>query len=229
MGQFHFLDPVLFRHPRYNEVLGRIKGDQTLLDLGCGFAQSVRRLVYDGAPAQNIYAVDLKRDFIDLGFELFRDRDSLHAHFLVADIFDESESNELAEVEESIDIIWAFAFFHLWNLDEQRTAGTHAAHLLKRRKGSMIIGGQAGHIIGGEYPASTASGKIFFHDVQTFKKMWTEIGEVTDMKFKIDVTVDDQGVKELQEGNPGVRRLVFSIEVVQVRFDGSGISKCIVI
>lgn len=35
----------------------------------------------DGAPAENIYGTDVESEFMDLGYELFRDRDTLESFF----------------------------------------------------------------------------------------------------------------------------------------------------
>ena len=57
-------------HPSYPRILSLLEASQsqhTLLDIGCCFAQDVRKLVYDGAPSQNLYAWDWKGEFLDLG------------------------------------------------------------------------------------------------------------------------------------------------------------------
>lgn len=50
--------------------------------------QDLRRLAVDGAPTANMYATDIIGDFWDLGYDLFRDRDTMKAEFIKADILD---------------------------------------------------------------------------------------------------------------------------------------------
>ena len=40
----------------YDDILARLKGGATLLDLGCGFAQDLRTLAADGAPTESMFA-----------------------------------------------------------------------------------------------------------------------------------------------------------------------------
>lgn len=59
-----------------------------MLDLGCCCAQDLRKLVHDGAPSENLWGAELKGGFLELGYELFLDRETLKAHFIEADVFD---------------------------------------------------------------------------------------------------------------------------------------------
>ena len=38
---------------------------------------------------RRLYGAELRREFIDLGYEFFRDRNKLETVFLVGDVFDE--------------------------------------------------------------------------------------------------------------------------------------------
>jgi hypothetical protein len=84
----------------------------TFLDLGCCVAQDLRKLVYDGAPSKNTYGSDLQADFMNIGYDLFLDKDTLGTTFIAADIFDESEKSGLKVLEGTVDIIHAAFFFH---------------------------------------------------------------------------------------------------------------------
>jgi SAM-dependent methyltransferase len=86
-----------------------------LLDLGCGFAQDIRKLAFDETPAENLYGVDLHNKPIDLGYNMLRDKESLKSRFVIADIF--GPNSDLKLVNGSIDIIHAWAFFHLFDLE----------------------------------------------------------------------------------------------------------------
>ncbi len=64
--------------------------------------------MYDGAPSQNLYACDLKGEFLDLGYELFKDKETLKSHGFVADVF--APSSALDELNGKIDAVYAADF-----------------------------------------------------------------------------------------------------------------------
>lgn len=133
-------------------------GSETLLDLGCCFGQDIRQLVFFGAPSQNTTGFDLKREFIDFGYELFRDRETLKTEFVVGDFFDEAS---FAGKEETSDLISASAFFHLFDWEGHIEAVSKAVRILKPKNGSMIFGRQAGTAVADSYPHSTSrSGEV---------------------------------------------------------------------
>jgi hypothetical protein len=77
-----------------------VKNGGSFLDIGCCFAQDIRKLVHDGAPADSLWGAELVPDFIDLGYELFNDKTSLGANFMVANIFD--ADGPLSQLKNSI-------------------------------------------------------------------------------------------------------------------------------
>lgn len=86
IGHSHFLNFNLNHHPLYPQLLERLCQGQKLLDLGCCFAQDTRKLLFDGAPAGNVYGTDLQKQFIYFSYDLFLDRDRLQANFFIGDI-----------------------------------------------------------------------------------------------------------------------------------------------
>ena len=77
-----------------------------MLDVGCGFAQDLRQLVFDGAPAENIYGVEIENPFMELGYDLFLDRTKLPpTNFIAADVCEpDSDTKSLSE---KFDIVYA--------------------------------------------------------------------------------------------------------------------------
>ena len=51
---------------------------------GCCFGQEIRKLAYDGAVQSNLYGCDPRSEFFNLGYRLFRDRDTLKSTFIEA-------------------------------------------------------------------------------------------------------------------------------------------------
>ena len=68
---------------KYQLVLEEIEAGTTFRDLGRGLGQDIRLFVCDGAPSENLIALELQQRFVDLGWKLFRDRRYLKSKFLV--------------------------------------------------------------------------------------------------------------------------------------------------
>jgi len=185
IGMGRFLNLHIGRHELYqSEVLPRmLSGKQTYLDLGCAFAQDIRRLVADGVDSSKCYGSDLRLDFIDLGYELFNDRDSLKSHFIAADIFD--EDSPLKQLYGQIDIIDASSFFHLFTLPEQKQVARSVIKLMRPQKDSLVIGRQVGNSDPKEFARRNGEGTRFRHDIASWRAMWDEVGDETGVKFDV--------------------------------------------
>lgn len=189
-------------------------GDQKYLDLGCCFGQDIRRLVKDGAPSENCYGSDLRLEFMELGYQLFLDRETLKTRFVPGDVFDPNSS--LTELEGQIDIMHTAAFFHLFSLEQQKQIARRAVRILKPQAGSLLVGRQVGNVKGGEFPHRTNPDQTMYrHDPETWTRMWQEIGEETSTKWDVQAellewpgAIDQTGPAWQHEG---ARRLQFSV------------------
>ncbi|KUJ18433.1 uncharacterized protein LY89DRAFT_746723 [Mollisia scopiformis] len=180
IGQFRFLDLGISLNPNYETVLERLKtGKENFLDLGCCFGQDLRKLAADGAPSENLYGVDLRPEFFDMGYKLFRDRELLNANFIVADLFD--SNSDLHSLNGKVDIISAGSFLHLFNYEGQIDACKVIVRLLRETaEGSVLIGRQVGSSEAGEVVHHSNPGQsLFRHNSNSFKKMWEEVGGQT--------------------------------------------------
>jgi SAM-dependent methyltransferase len=207
-----FIDLSLSRLPSYATVLNRLKDGGSFLDIGCCFAQDIRKLVHDGAPSGNLWGAELQAEFIELGFDLFNDRDSLVAHFLTADIFD-SES-PLKQLTNSIDVIHVGLFLHLFDWDGQKKACETIVGLLKAEKGVLVLGQQVGSLVPGQVPRSSGS-QMYKHDATTFAKLWKEVGEATGTEWEVRAALDAGlgiGQQKRRWDDPDTRRLTFEVE-----------------
>ena len=207
IGRFCFLDLSISLHPLYPTVLARLKNTvnpELFLDLGCCFGQDIRRLVADGIPGEQLYGVDLRLEFLELGYELFLDKESLKAHFLEGDIFEENDKakggKELSKLNGKVDIIYAAAFLHLFDWEEQVQAGTRIVRLI--REHSLIFGWQVGTTKPGSYARRSDKGRTRYgHDPDSFQKLWDVIGEKTATKWKVQATLHK--IKGWEQGNGG--------------------------
>lgn len=72
---------------------------------------------HHGVPTARWFGADLHQEFIDFGFELFRDKDQLGDNLVAADIFEESSA--LSQFVGKMDYISAIAFIHLFSRDDK--------------------------------------------------------------------------------------------------------------
>ncbi|CAE6474851.1 unnamed protein product [Rhizoctonia solani] len=122
------------RYPIYAHVLeyGRAQPGAIFLEMACCFGNDARKAALDGYPVENIVATDLRRDFWDLGFKLFKDdHTTFPVPFLEGDVFSSqlldlesprsterphlADLKSLTELLGHVSIIHASAFFHLFS------------------------------------------------------------------------------------------------------------------
>ncbi|KAM3532507.1 hypothetical protein MY4038_003985 [Beauveria bassiana] len=91
IGRWRFLQLAEPLDPYYQQVLFRLtlpKSKDCILDIGCGFGQALRQLRADGVAGSKLFGADIESRFISLGYDLFRDKDTLGATFLSGDLLD---------------------------------------------------------------------------------------------------------------------------------------------
>jgi SAM-dependent methyltransferase len=197
-----------------------VKDGASLLDLGCCFGQELRKLVFDGAPASRLYGADLRPEYIELGYELFRDRETLTAKFFTADILAEDDT-VLSEIKGKTDIVYVGSFLHLFDYDGQVRAAKAIVSLLRPGPGVIVLGGQVGSIKPRVVEVSArTSPKPYLHNVETFEKLWEQVGRETGTSWKVDAKLSEGGgsldkpIKGTDFFGPDSRRLVFMVERV---------------
>ena len=223
IGGFRFLNLSISQHPLYSTVLSRLKdSSQILLDIGCCFGQDIRRLVADGVPSEHLYGADLRLEFLELGYELFKDEGTLKTKFLEGNIFEVNgeEGKELRQLNGKIDIIHASSFLHLFTWDEQVKAGVQMVHFLNpMTKDALIIGRQTATITPGVKPSilSSALGDKYRHDAASFQRMWDEIGEKTGTKWSVKADLYEAiGWRKPGEGKDTEDRMMrFEVHKIQ--------------
>lgn len=212
IGQFLFLNLTINLSPYYPTLLSRLRDEkQKLFDLGCCFGQDVRKLVSDGAPSENIYGADLYADFMQLGYELFRDRKTLKSTFFPTDIMNEQDLL-LKGLNGEMDIVYLGLFLHHFDFETCVQVCVRVSKLLKPQPGSLVMGVQVGGITGDKKPIPIPSGGILFrHDIESFGKVWEEVGAITGTKWKVESRlVKAKGFGEKWQIE-GTRRLGFEV------------------
>lgn len=152
-----------------------------MLDLGCCFGQDLRQLAADGAPSTNTYASDLHSELWELGYELFRDRETMKAQFIRADILD--ENSRLNELTGKIDVFIICQVLHLFSWEDQIKACKRMVSM--SRPGSIIMGYQLGQTKFQSH--KTPWGTMCFHNAKTFREMWTCVAEETRTSWEVEV------------------------------------------
>ncbi|KAI0106787.1 hypothetical protein F4814DRAFT_452000 [Daldinia grandis] len=220
IGLFRFTSLTLISHPLYDKIIGTLKSgstDSSYLDIGCCFGQDLRQLVFDGVPSERLVGLDIERPLLELGYDLFLDRETLKSHFVIANVL-EAQGKTWENLEErGFNVIHCSAVFHLFTLDGQITAAKHIARLVK--KGGMIIGRQMGSVKPGDVSALTEGTFCYRHDVGTFDAMWKKVGEATQTRWKVEGIMDMVNVNHnnyLEDRDS--RRLLFTV----TRIDTAG-------
>ena len=175
---------------------------------------TIRKLVYDGVPSSRVYGLDIDRAFIDQGYELFRDSNTLSSPFVVADLFSLPSTELIEKLGGGVDIVYAASFFNLFNWDQQILLASHVIRLMKPKTGSMLLGRQLGSLEAGEYPHLKMDGSTtYWHDIESWKKLWTEAGKSTNSLWRVEATLDekDYGYDQNKRGIPSQRRLLFAV------------------
>ncbi|KAK3358171.1 hypothetical protein B0T25DRAFT_622633 [Lasiosphaeria hispida] len=211
LGRWRFLDLYITTHPQYQELLDRTKAGATLLDAGCCVGQALRQLAFDGAPQENLAGTDLRPEFIDLGYELFRDRDTFKAKFVAGSVLD-AEDEALKGLDGTVDIIHAASFFHLFGWDDQVTVGVRFAKFFKKGiTNATVLGRQVGtdQPLDVEEHLRSGTGRQgrYHHNEASMQKLWNAIGERTGTKWKVQAELSYE-TDLLVEGGEVERTLI---------------------
>lgn len=204
-------------HPLYTTILDRVKSGDRLLDLGCCFGQDIRKLVSDGAPSENLVGSDLSPAFLDLGYDLFLDRETLKSKFYAADVFD-VESDLLKAEKGKLAIVHAASVIHLFDLPAQKKVVKMIIELLKPEAGSLVVGRQVASMVPGDKANSIDPNKrMFWHNDETFVNMWDDVGkEMGGVKFEVKADLRQNKEWTRNTKNPShdenFRVLTFSVK-----------------
>ncbi|KAL4934703.1 class I SAM-dependent methyltransferase [Aspergillus undulatus] len=197
IGQMRFLSFHIKRHPLRERILEYLRNNPEagLLDAGCCVGQGIRYLAHQGISSHQLFGLDIEKPFIDLGYQLFKDKDRLEATFALGNLTDDNDSQALAKsLGEKIDIVFASSVLHLWDYETQLKVATRLVRLLRDKPGVMVVGRQMGSLFAGEYPLTGFSdGMQYRHTIQSMKGMWHDIEEITRTRWKVEasLTTDD--------------------------------------
>ncbi|OAA57464.1 hypothetical protein SPI_07123 [Niveomyces insectorum RCEF 264] len=231
IGAWRFLDLYVTDLPQYPRVVERLRTGDRLLDAGCCFGYVLRQLAADGAPADHLAGADLHQAFIDLGYELFRDRATFAAQFVAGDMLqgvDLAADNAgagagagdpalAAALDGRFDIVHAASFFHLFNWVDQVRLGVRVVRFFRPPPASadpdrarLLFGRQVGTPTptpeDAAERADPAQGR-FHHSPATLQQLWDEIGQRTGTRWRVEANLVHGGwrpdVGSAEEGSGG--------------------------
>ena len=149
----------------------------------------------DGAPAKQLAGTDLRPEFIELGYDLFLDKNTLETEFVTGNILDPSDTG-LVSLDARFDIIHVASFFHLFSWEDQLKVGVRLVGFLRPGTRALILGRQ----VGTRQPADSGEGSAvlrYLHNVQSFQALWDVIGEKTGTKWKVTGELFDSGFDDV--------------------------------
>ena len=150
--------------------------------------QDLRTLAADGAPTENMYATDIESDFWEIGYDLFRDRSTLKAQFIKADVLE--EESPLNTLDGRADVVYAGSLLHLFGWDKQLLACKRIVRM--SRPGTIALGCQMGHLTGEERKSKLPGGNTMcLHSVESFKELWRQVGEQTGTNWEVKAEIGD--------------------------------------
>lgn len=178
------------------KVIERLKapGSQdAYLELGGFMCQTIRVLAFEGIDSARLYGTDLHAEFLELGYEQFRDRETLKATLVAGDMLAPDEEYTNSEVAKTFDgkisIIHAGNFFHLFSWESQLVICERIIRFFKRGSSAGSPAVVFGSHIGSVKPGEIEVFRIFLHDETTFQSLWDEVGNKTGTRWKVSMQI----------------------------------------
>lgn len=171
IGLFRFLDFSIHLSPEYPMVVERVRNGATFLDLGCCFGQDLRKLAFDSGCSRNLLGSDIEASFMQLGFDLFSDREHFQGTMIPGDV---SSPDFLSDYHGKVDIVYLGSFLHLFNEAQQRVVIDRLNLLLSPRPGSMVFGRHLGAEVGGPFRMESIGWDLYRHSHETLENLFQQ-------------------------------------------------------
>jgi len=207
-----------------------------LLEIGCFMGTQLRKLLMDGYPSDpsdpSLIGTDLRKEFLDLGYELFQDGPSSERPVPIAlhpaDIFD--DASILTSYKGKLRYIFVGSVFHLFELDAQTDMARRVLDLLDipaevptgsgEGREYIIFGTQEGRQVASaiqdQYTAKS-DGKVknFGHSPDTWREMFEGVIKIKyGAEWMADhVRLEARLAKPIQVGEFLYTELAWSIHI----------------
>ena len=172
----------------------------------------------ENIPSGQLYAFDLEPEFVDMGYELFRDRNKLNATFTSGDLMADPNSSagrNLKDFDGKMDIVYVSSVLHIWGWNNMMTASKRLIGLTRNSPGSMVVGKQMGSLDAGEYPMPVAEGKNYRHNLASMERFWHDLGKETNTEWDLSAgmyepaAIKDNKNVSFAKGDPNMRLIWF--------------------
>ncbi|KAI1364577.1 hypothetical protein F5Y08DRAFT_306345 [Xylaria arbuscula] len=190
---------------------------ETFLELGGFMCQTIRRLAFEGVDSSRLYGTDLHPEFLELGYEQFRDRGSIKATFVAGDLLASDEEYAASEIAKTfngkITIAHAANFFHLFGWDAQLIICERIVGFFRRglspETPAVLFGAHLGTTEPGEMQAGIF--KVFAHNEETFQALWDEVGKKTGTSWKVSVEILSLTAPKVNPFSENTRRMRYVV------------------
>ncbi|KAI1188003.1 hypothetical protein F5B17DRAFT_397362 [Nemania serpens] len=227
VGRFRFASLDFAADAYYQVVLSKLlraqkteKGSETrLLDVGCCVGQVLRKLAFDGVESSRLFGTDIEPRFLDIGYDLFRDRETFRGEFAFGDLLNDDEYSNNDDIDngdgdDTLDVldgkmtfVHATSFFHLFTWDDQVRAASRIVRFLRHTDNNpddndndaMIFGRQVG-TVAPRANGRAGSDKVYLHDARSWQGLWDEVGARTGTRWRATM----RPTETIQTGAGGV-------------------------
>lgn len=215
----------------YNRIVERVTSagsgsPPTLIDLGTCLGQDIRKLIHDGAKPEQLLGIDKYPQFLNVGYELFRDYSATRSCFHPADLFAVDENSVLNTTRGSWDIVASAQVLHSFDWDKQKQL-IKLMFQLARGKGSwlagLLAGGLKGHSVPVPPPLVPAGVHVerFIHSTETLRKIFQEAADEAGVSVSILVEYQEDPnslyTREITKGfftEPDSKLVFYFVEIL---------------
>jgi SAM-dependent methyltransferase len=173
--EFRFSEPRIWKHPFYLKLLEAKEslGDKTFLDIGCCMGTDLRSLVIDNLfKPKNLYGVDIEETFINVGFDLFQDKNKFEATFFLGNFLKDSDPFQIQK-HGQYDYVYCGSVFHLLsNFEETKILASRAYEAIK--SGGVFFGRTTG--VQNDYSEGNVGQLRFLHCAKSLKELLELVG-----------------------------------------------------
>lgn len=153
------------------------------------FRPWLRKLLFDGVPSSTaLYDLDIVPALFNVGYELFRDQEKLHATFIVEGLLEPAKT--LPSLDAKIDMISALNPLYLIRLEEQKRVACRLLGSTKQVSSSTILGRQIGVPVAGQYHGFTKDTTVYVRNVKTFQRFWEDVAVATGSTWTVDAFLE---------------------------------------
>ncbi|KAI7861723.1 S-adenosyl-L-methionine-dependent methyltransferase [Spinellus fusiger] len=191
-----------FFYPRVIEM-SKISPTPIFIDIGCCTGIDLRELMLSGYPAHALLGTDISSHYIECGYTLCRDKNTLPIQFLVGDIFDTNflspDGEEgLSVYRQRAGIVYAGSIVHLFDSVEHISRFLQSVIILLQ-PGGLFIGAHVGSNCTVSVHRQLKNRTKHYFSIDTFRHLlethgFTSIEIRTDLRPAIE---NDEALKDM--------------------------------